>query len=300
MIGAAFLLFTFILLIILQLAISSFLLPFPFSDTGTVRYRTLPWMTILLILVNSIVFLVWQAPNLYQGYGALDSGDSFTASTMLTDYVQQVFLYGFRATYARDGLSIGAATTLTSMFMHGDMWHLLGNMVFLWTFGRRVEDACGSWRYLLFYLMAGMVANLGSVLLNPSQVDLPGIGASGAIAGVMGAYLLLFPGAQVTSLWGLGSIIRFPIVVIMKVIGAGGESIRNAPMWRWTVRLPAWLFLFYFLIRELIPSVEVIQRGQDIGGVNNLAHLTGFLAALGIILFARKDLVMRFFSGRSV
>lgn len=300
MIGAMLLLFSFLLLIVLQFVISSFFLPFPFSDTGTVRYRTLPWMTILLILVNSLIFMGWQAANLYQGYGAFDTGEIGKASRMLTDYVQQIYLYGFRATYAREGLSIGAATSLTSMFMHADMWHLLGNMVFLWTFGRRVEDACGSLRYLLFYIVAGLVANLGSVLLNPSAVDLPGIGASGAIAGVMGAYLLLFPGAQVTCLWGLGSILRFPIVAIMKVIGIGGESIRNAPLWRWTMRLPAWIFLFYFLIRELIPSLEVIQRGQELGGVNNLAHLTGFLAALAIILFARKDLVMRFFSGRSV
>lgn len=300
MIGAGILLFTFLLLILLQLVISSFLLPFPFSDTGTVRYRTFPWMTLLLILINSMIFMILQAPNYYQGYGAMDMGEFGKASRMLTDYVQQIYLYGFRVTYPREGLSIGAATTLTSMFMHADMWHLLGNMVFLWTFGRRVEDACGSFRYLLFYIVAGLVANLGSALLNPSNVDLPGIGASGAIAGVMGAYLLLFPGAQVTCLWGLGSIIRFPVVVVMKAVGIGGESIRNAPMWRWTMRLPAWIFLFYFLIRELIPSFEVMQRGQEIGGVNNLAHLTGFLAALAIILFTRKDLVMRFFSGRSV
>lgn len=299
MIGAMLLLLIFFLTIILQFVISSFLLPFPFTDNGTVRYRTLPVMTILLILANSLIFLVWQAPNLYQGFAAFDEGDISAASTMLTEYVQQIYLYGFRATYPREGLSIGAGTTFTSMFMHGDMWHLLGNMIFLWTFGRRVEDACGSWRFLLFYLMAGMVANMGSVLLNPSNVDLPGIGASGAIAGVMGAYLLLFPGAQVTSLWGLGSIIRYPIVIFAKLIG-WPRSLSSAPMWRWTVRLPAWIFLFYFLLRELVPSFEVMQRGQDIGGVNNLAHLTGFLAALGIILFARKDLVMRFFSGRSV
>lgn len=299
MIGAMLLLLYFLFIIVVQFVISSFLLPLPFSDTGTVRYRTLPYMTILLILVNAIIFLVWQAPNLYQGSNAFAEGNTIRAGNMLTDYVQQVHMYGIRATYLRDGISIGAATTLTSMFMHADMWHLIGNMIMLWTFGRRVEDACGSWRFLFFYLIAGMVANLGTVLLN-TGADRPGIGASGAIAGVMGAYLLLFPGAWVTCLWGLASIIRYPIVIIMKILGIGGESIRNAPMWRWTMRVPAWIFLFYFLVQELVPSFEVISGQQELQGVNNLAHLTGFLAALAIILFTRKDLVMRFFSGRSV
>jgi membrane associated rhomboid family serine protease len=293
------LLFYFLFLIVLQFVISSFLLPLPITDTGTVRYRTLPYMTFLLILANSLIFMLWQAPNLYQGSSAFSEGDTFAASSMLTDYVQQVYQYGIRATYLRDGLSIGAATTITSMFMHGDMWHLIGNMIMLWAFGRRVEDACGSWRFLIFYLIAGMIANLGTVLLN-TGADRPGIGASGAIAGVMGAYLLLFPGAWITCLWGLGSIIRYPIIIVMKLFGIGGEATRNAPMWRWTVRLPAWIFLFYFLVQELIPSFEVISGQQELQGVNNLAHLTGFLGALAIILFVRKDLVMRFFSGRSV
>lgn len=299
MVGAMLLFLNFILIVLLQLVISSFILPMPFSDTGTVRYRTLPYITILLIITNSLIFIALQAPNLYQGFAAMDEGDYANGYKMLSDYVQQVWTYGFRTSYMRWGLSIGGFTTFTSMFMHADMWHLLGNMIFLWTFGRRVEDACGPWRYLMFYLLAGMVANLGSGLLNPSELDRPSIGASGAIAGVMGAYLLLFPGAQVNCLWGLGSLIRWPIVVIAHVIGFP-RNLREAPMWRWTVRIPAWTFLFYFLIRELLPSFEVIQQGKELSGVNNLAHLMGFLAALTIVLFARKDLVMRFFSGRTV
>ncbi len=289
------LLIAFLLLIILELILMSFVFPLPVTDTGTVRYRTLPWMTMLLIVINSLVFILWQASNLYQGSVALEETGS---AVMLDDYLKQLWTYGFRGSYLREGYSIGAFVTFTSMFMHGDMWHLFGNMIFLWTFGRRVEDACGPWRFLLFYLAAGMVANLGSELLNPSTVDLPGVGASGAISGVMGAYLLLFPGALVNCLWGLGSIVRLPLVVIGQLVGI--KSLEGVPTWRWTVRVPAWLLLIYFLFKDLIPSFEVIQQGQDIGGVNNLAHLTGFLAALFIVLFVRKDLAMRFFSGRSV
>jgi membrane associated rhomboid family serine protease len=286
----------FLLYILYQLFISAFFLPLPVSDMGTVRYRTLPYMTLLLIIINSLVFIIWQAPNYYQGIEAFEA----TGSTQMLDlYIQQVWTFGYRSTYLREGVSIGAFVTFTSMFMHSDMWHLLGNMVFLWSFGRRLEDACGPWRYLLYYLLAGIIANLGSVVLNPSSVDLPGIGASGAISGVMGAYLLLFPGAKVLCFWGIVSIVRMFIVYLAKVIGFGGE-LRAASVWRWTIKVPAWLLLIYFLVRDLLPSIEVIQNGQDFGGVNNLAHLTGFLAALAIFLFVRKDLAMRYISGRRV
>jgi len=298
MIGDVLVFFSFLLVILLQLLVMSFVLPLPFNDSGTVRYRSVPYMTILLIVINSLVFVGWQAVELYQGSSALDNGFTGQGMAMLQSYVDKVWTYGYRATYLRDSLSIGGFVTFTSMFMHSDMWHVLGNMIFLWTFGRRVEDACGAWRYLLYYLLAGMVANVGSVLLNPSTVDRPGIGASGAIAGIMGAYLLMFPGAKIQSLWGLGSILRVPIVAAGRMLGVG--SLRGAPIWRWTVILPAWLYLFYFLIRETVPSLETVQQGRDLGGVNNLAHVTGFLAALAIFLFARKDLVLRFFSGRSV
>lgn len=297
MVGEVGTFFFFLLFILLELVLMSLLSPLPISDTGTVRYRTIPYMTVLLILINSFAFILLQASDYYRGLALLDEGD-WAGTGMLMEYVQNVWLYGFRASYLREGFSIGAFTTFTSMFMHGDMWHLFGNMIYLWAFGRRVEDACGPWRFLLFYLVAGMVANLGSVLLNPSPVDLPGIGASGAISGVLGAYLLLFPGAWVTCLWGLGTIIRTPIVAIAKVIGI--RALQDAPVWRWTVRLPAFVLLFFYLIENLIPSLDVMQQGKDIGGVNNLAHLTGFLAAILIIFFARKDLVTRYFSGRAV
>jgi membrane associated rhomboid family serine protease len=293
-----FVLISFLIYIIVTLFIGSLLFPTPLSDNGNVRYSSLPIMTFLLIFVNAMAFMLFQGFDFYQGINALDGGDLGTGLDLLNNYVQTIWMYGYRGALLRESLGIGAMSTFTSMFMHSDMWHLLGNMIFLWAFGRRVEDACGPWRFLVFYLCAGMVANIGSEILNPSQVDLPGIGASGAISGVMGAYLILFPNALVTCFWGIGIVLRFIVVAIMKV--AGVKAVKEAPTWRWTIQLPGWLLLIYFLFRDLVPSLETIQQGQDFGGVNNLAHLTGFLAAIVIFLFTRKDLVTRYFSGRAI
>ncbi|MEP6984933.1 MAG: rhomboid family intramembrane serine protease, partial [Chloroflexota bacterium] len=157
---------------------------------------------------------------------------------------------------------------------------------------------CGSWRFLTFYLIAGMVAKIGSELFNTAHIDLPGIGASGAIAGVMGAYLVLFPGAMVTSFWGLGIIFRVPVVLVMKI--AGVKSVKEAPVWRWTIKLPAFILLLFFLGQEFIASLLPFLQPQQgsLDSVNHAAHVTGFLAALLIFLFVRKDLLTRYFSGR--
>lgn len=297
-------LFYFLLNVILMAVYT----PLPVSDTGTVRYRTMPWGTFALIIINSLVFLLWQAPEYYQAETAAD----------LAPYISKLWTYGYRETHLLLPDSIGAFTTFTSMFMHGGMWHLLGNMLYLWTFGRRVEDACGTVRFLLFYLMAGMVANMFSGILNPSAVDLPGIGASGAISGVMGAYLILFPGAQITCMWApAGTWLRMPFVWLMKALRIPG--FKDAKTWKTEsvmsinpikntyiylhnslISLPAWTQLLFFLVLQIAPSIEDIQGGKDVGGVNTLAHLTGFLAALLIFLYVRKDLLTRYFAGRAL
>jgi membrane associated rhomboid family serine protease len=271
------LLISFLIIILLNLILMALITPLPISDTGVVRYRTLPLMTMALITVNALVFTLWQARTLY--------GTETIAE--LQSYVDQVWRYGYRESFMRDGTSIGAFTTFTSMFMHADFWHLFGNMIFLWTFGRRVEDACGAWRFLLYYLAAGMVANLGSVVLNPSHSDIPSIGASGAISGVMGAYLVLFPGAKVQCLWVLGSGLRIPFALIL-----------GRKMWSWTISLPAWVLLIYYAVSNALPSFDVMQNGSDVGGVNTLAHLMGFLGAAIILLYVRKDLLLRYLAGR--
>ncbi|MCK6581343.1 MAG: rhomboid family intramembrane serine protease [Anaerolineae bacterium] len=275
-------LISFALAVLLVLFEMSVIYPLPLSDIGAVRYRTMPTMTYLLIIVNALVFIAWQAPDIY--------GVELDSYRDLQPYMDKIWTYGYRDVFMTEGLSIGAFTTFTSMFMHGDIWHLFGNMIFLWAFGRRLEDACGPWRYLLFYLTAGMVANLGSVVLNPVQGELPSVGASGAIAGVMGAFLVLFPRARIQCLWFIGMILWIPYRAITRQ-----ENIFS----RYIV-LPAGLFLLYFAFRELLPSLETITQGDNVGGVNNLAHLLGFAAGPLILLFVRKDLLVRFITRRAV
>jgi membrane associated rhomboid family serine protease len=285
----------FLLYLIVTLFIMSFVTPTPLTDSGNVRYRTIPIMTILLIVANSLIFMVFQGPDLYQGSSLLKT-DPAEGILRLNSYIAEVWTMGYRGVFMREGLSIGAFSTFTSMFMHADMWHLIGNMIYLWAFGRRVEDACGSWRFLAFYLIAGMIANIGSDLFNTAHNDIPGIGASGAIAGVMGAYLVLFPGAMVTSFWGIGIILRVPVVAVLKLVGV--KWVQGAPVWRWTIKLPAFLLLLFFIGQEFISSIFTFLQQQNIGGVNHSAHVAGFLAALLIFLFVRKDLLVRYFSGR--
>ena len=282
-------LFFFILLTVVQIIVTSLVFPLPVSDMRSVRYRSLPWATMALILLNTLVYILWIAPN-DVGMLMADTDEQFLME--LDAYTTTVWTYGFRVTTLREGVSIGAFITFTSMFMHADFLHLFFNMIYLWAFGRRVEDACGPWRFLLFYLVAGMVANMGGAILNPSDIDLPGIGASGAISGVMGAYLLLFPGARIACVWGIGLGLR----IIVKIFGnlAGGDVMT----WRWTTDFPAIIILIFYAVQNAIPSFEIIQSGDDFGGVNYLAHLTGFLAAILIFLFVRKDLMMRYVAGR--
>lgn len=299
MIGAILLFLLFLLLIVLTLFLSGLEFPLPFTDTGTVRYGSVPAVTILLILVNSLVFLLLQAPNYYQGVLHLSSGEDSIGLPMIYNYYVQVWTYGYRDIFVHQMVGIGPLAAFTSMFMHQSMEHLLFNMIALWTFGRRVEDACGAWRFLLFYLLAGLIANIGSDILNPAHPDIPGIGASGAIAGVMGAYLILFPGALVRCFWGIGIVLRVPAIIILK-FASQSKSIQDAPIFRWTIDLPAWIFLIIWLASQYLPSIQVIQAGSNFGGINTLAHVTGFLGSLFIFLFVKKDMVTRYFSGRTI
>jgi membrane associated rhomboid family serine protease len=269
-------LIVFLITIAIALLQMSLVYPLPFSDTGTVRYHTIPYMTFALIIANSAIFVALQAPALYR------------AETLseLQPYVDQIWTFGYRGVFMRDGQSIGAFVSFTSMFMHADFFHLFGNMIYLWTFGRRVEDACGHWRFLLYYLGAGMVAGIGAELINR---DLPMIGASGAIAGVMGAYLILFPSARVDCLWILGSLIRLPYAAVT------GKKI-----WTWTIKVPAFILLIYFAVKELLPSIQTVQEGSALDGVSHFAHIAGFLSAILIFFYVRKDLLRRFFTGRAL
>ena len=153
--------------------------------------------------------------------------------------------------------------SLVSMFLHGGWLHIGGNMLFLWVFGDNVEDNFGSLAYLLFYLLCGFGAVLAQTLLTPTS-SVPSIGASGAISGVLAAYLLLYPGASVRAL--------FFIFIFFTV-----------------VRVPAWLMIvLWFLIQLLNSLASVTEAAQMGGGVAYGAHVGGFIAGLALTLFFRR------------
>ncbi len=156
------------------------------------------------------------------------------------------------------------STLLTSMFLHGGWLHVIGNMWFLWVFGRNVEDVIGSGKFLLFYLLCGLAAGLIHVFLNPFS-RIPTIGASGAIAGVMGAYVIKFPRARITTL--------VPIFVFFT-----------------TIEVPAILLLLYWFAIQFFSGVGSIRYAQvSNGGTAWFAHVGGFLAGMLLInLFGEK------------
>jgi membrane associated rhomboid family serine protease len=158
-------------------------------------------------------------------------------------------------------------TLVTSMFMHGGWLHLIGNMVFLWVFGNNIEDVMGHVRFVVFYVVCGLAAAGAQMLIGPSSV-VPMVGASGAISGVLGAYLLLYPRVRVHTLLFLGFYVT-------------------------TVALPAYVMLGYWAILQLFGGLVVLS-GVDRGGTAFFAHIGGFVAGLVLIrLFASEDALRR-------
>jgi len=153
---------------------------------------------------------------------------------------------------------------LTSMFLHGSWMHVLGNMWFLWIFGNNIEDSMGRLRYIVFYLACGVAAAMAQVFLNPAS-PIPMVGASGAISGVMGAYLILYPRVRVFCIIPIGI---FPI----------------------SIALPAWTMLIYWAGLQTFSGLIGMMGAQDEGGVAFGAHVGGFLAGVILIkLFARRE-----------
>lgn len=154
-------------------------------------------------------------------------------------------------------LSPELLTIFTSMFLHGGWTHLLGNMLYLWIFGDNIEDRLGHLRFLIFYLLGGVVAALFQVVFNPNSF-VPMIGASGAIAAVLGAYLLEYPSARVRSLLFLGYFVRF-------------------------VNIPAIIVLGMWFIIQFFNGFMSLSAYDAGGGVAYLAHVGGFIAGLLLI-----------------
>jgi membrane associated rhomboid family serine protease len=157
------------------------------------------------------------------------------------------------------------STLFTSMFLHGSWMHLIGNMWFLWLFGNNIEDSMTRPRFLAFYLLSGIAAALTQVAANPMS-EVPMVGASGAISGVMGAYLVLFPRVRVYTIIPLGFFLQ-------------------------SFALPAWVMLIYWMFLQFAGGVTSIVAERS-GGVAFWAHIGGFIAGLVLIkIFERRDRV---------
>ena len=211
----------------------------PIRDT--IRSRTAPVMTVALIIVNVLVFLHEIALGPYlerfvHAYGLIPRRFVYWPGNPL-DPMRVLPLF-------------------TSMFWHGGWLHLIGNMLYLWIFGDNVEDRLGHLRFLLFYIAAGAAAGITHVVLSPTS-NLPTVGASGAIAGVLGAYLVTYPRSRILTL--------IPIIIFP-----------------WFVEIPAVVYLVFWFLMQLLEGVGTLGAPVETGGVAVWAHVGGFVA--GVVL----------------
>jgi membrane associated rhomboid family serine protease len=206
---------------------------FPIGDDNSGR-RSFPMVTYALIALNVAFFFV-----------ELNGGDPFI---LRWAFVPRRFL-------ADPGG--GLLTVFTSMFMHGGWVHLGGNMLYLWIFGDNVEDRFGHLKFLVFYLLCGIAATLAQMAVN-SGSNVPNLGASGAIAGVLGAYMLLFPGARVRVLMG-----------------------------RSVVPVPALVVIGLWIVLQFVSGIGSIANTADTGGIAYMAHIGGFVTGFVLTLLFR-------------
>lgn len=231
----------------------------PIGDS--LRSRTIPWVNYGLILANFAVFLyeLW-IPDLNAWIAHWGTVPCLVTGA-LGGGIATCNIQGRLAQFSTDDGSL--FRLLTSMFIHAGWLHILGNMVFLWVFGDNVEDAMGHVGYLLFYLICGLGAGLGQVIADPNAA-VPSVGASGAIAGVLGAYLVLYPRASVRTV--------IPIIIIP-----------------WIVRIPAVVLMLFWFAMQLISAnlFSVSNAVGGSGGVAYMAHIAGFLLGLVLVFVFR-------------
>jgi len=207
------------------------------------RFST-PYVTYFLVGLNLVIFL-FEASLTPRGFKVL----LFQLGMIPAN------ITGLLSGTHKMGVAAALLPTLTSMFLHGSWMHVIGNMWFLWILGDNIEDYLGHFKYLLFYLLSGLGAAFAQVLLNPHS-SVPTVGASGAIAGVLGAYFLLYPKAKV--------LIWFPIFFLFY--------------------LPAWVTLGYWFAMQFVSgaATSLANYSDTRGGVAFWAHVGGFL--VGIVL----------------
>lgn len=213
----------------------------PYKDDNPTA--TVPYVTVTFIVLNILVFF----------YQVLDPGD-MRDIVMNYGAIPQGLL-----TFQSNQPVHPLMTVLTSMFMHGGVLHIAGNMLYLWIFGNNIEDKLGHVKFVIFYLMCGTAAVYAHAVSEPASTT-PLIGASGAVSGVLGAYLLLFPRAQVYTLIFLGIFIQ-------------------------VIRLPALIVIGFWAIIQFVNGL--VARGMEQGGVAWFAHVGGFLFGLAVIKLMR-------------
>jgi membrane associated rhomboid family serine protease len=244
---------------------------FPIGDDNTDRHIT-PYVNYILILINIIVFVFLQdmGRNIHFTFAystvpaeILSGTDMVTDPTIVHDPItnQRVEMPGLQTT----PVSV-YFTLLTSMFMHGGIAHIAGNMLYLWVFGDNLENVMGHRNYFFFYLLMGIIASLSHVFttafLGHSQL-IPSLGASGAISGVLGGYMILFPMRRVRLWVFLGSI-----------------------------AVPAFIALGIWIVFQVINGMGVLG-GEEAGGIAYAAHIGGFVAGMLLVkLFVNKNVVL--------
>jgi rhomboid family protein len=202
--------------------------------------RTTPYITITIIALNALAWLF----------------ELSLPHDVLNEFLTA---YGVVPAY------FAAPTLITSMFLHGSWSHVLGNMWYLWIFGDNVEDRVGHGRFIVFYLLCGIVASIGQIAVDPTST-LPTIGASGAIAGVMGAYFVLYPHSRVLTLipWIFLQIVELPAIVLLG---------------------------FWFVMQLFSAGTIALTASTAGGGVAFAAHVVGFLGGMGgVFLFRKRSL----------
>lgn len=230
----------------------------PLNDTEPNRYSYFPLMTIFLIILNSVIEF---------------SKPLYLPEMTLQEYWEFLMRYAFTPQLVLATQGAGMLSAITSIFMHADFFHLPSNMWALWLFGRRVEDACGPLRFLIFYLLAGIGANILTAVVE-YRSSIPGLGASGAIFGVMGAYLLLYPTGRIRTLVFLWFVPTWP-------------------------RIRAGWVVMYFLALQIIPALDILFSNTNYS-IGYWAHLGGFFFSLLIFLFLRPEAFARYLSDTAV
>lgn len=208
--------------------------------------RTFPIMTILLIIANVFVFLL----------------ESSLPSAELESFIR-----AFAFIPSEFVKNAQLSSIFTAMFMHGGFIHIAGNMLYLWIFGNNIEDALGHFKFLLFYLTCGLVATLAQFVVDPAST-VPTLGASGAIAGVLGGYLLLYPSAQIVSL--------VPLLFFVTLY-----------------RLPAIIVIGLWFVIQFANGYFSLQASSAAAGIAWFAHIGGFISGILLIMMISKKRIRK-------